>query len=134
VGAVEHGFDAILEQLDVLGAGWFLPEHLDALGVGARAVFLVRHAGQGDEAQEGEFPADDGEHLQAVHFGHAQIGDEHVERLGFQHGDGARAGVADLHLRMAGDLLNERLVQFQHLLIIVEQEDFVLSQHTLGEH
>ena len=97
-------------KFDFFAAGGLLAEQLHPLRVGAGAVFLVQHAGQNNDAQMGKFAAHNGQHLQAVHFRHAQVGDQQVKRLRFQHRDGARAGIGDVDLRLAGKLLEQFLV------------------------
>ena len=79
--AVEERLDAILEKFDFFAVGGLLAEHLHPLGVGARAVFLVQNAGQNNDAQMGKFAAHNGQHLQSVHFRHAQVRDQQVKTL-----------------------------------------------------
>ncbi len=108
--AAEEGFDAVFEELEFLGAAGFLPEEVDAQGIGAGAVFFVENAGENDDAQVGVFAADDGQDLQAIHFGHAEVGDEECKGFGFEQGDGAGAGAGGGDFGFAGEVAEQFLV------------------------
>ena len=72
---VEQRLDAILKKFDFLTGARLLPEKFHALRIGAGAIFLIQHPGQHHDAQMGKLAADNGQHLQPVHFWHAEVSD-----------------------------------------------------------
>src|SRR5580765_6095799 len=73
---------------------------------------------------------DDGHHLQSVHPGKVQFGDEDVELLRLEDRKCARSGVGHAHFGEAGQMLAQHLaIQIEEILILVQKQYFRLSWH-----
>ena len=100
--------------------------------VGSRAELLLVCGGHHHHAERRKFPPDDGEHLEAVHHRHSEIDEQEIERLAFKERDGARTVVGSVDLRLAGQAREDLLVDFQDVVFVVENENFLPGRHGLG--
>ncbi len=128
--ASEEGLDAVEELFDFLAGAGFLPVEIDAEAVNAGAELFVNDGGEDDGAHLGEFAADDGEDLKAVHLGHVEIADENGEGLGIHHGQRAGPLVEVENLGTARQLGEDLLVKVQQILVIIQQQDFGAVGHS----
>jgi hypothetical protein len=127
--ALQQRFDAI-DKIDDLFAGFgLLHVEIDPDAVGPRAELLIFGRGHHHHSQSGEFAPHDDQHLKAVHLRHAQIDQQQVEGFTFQQRQGSRSVVGDVDFGLARQARQNLLVNFQDVLFVVENENFLAGSH-----
>ena len=77
---------------------------------------------------EGNFD-DNREHLESIHLRHAQIEEEQIELLAFDHRERLGAIINGVNGRLARQSRENLLVDLQNVLLVVEDEDALPGSH-----
>ena len=127
--AAEQRLDAVEKKHDFLTGVRLLQKQVDPHGVGPGPKLRVHDRSHDGSAQLWEFAPHDRQDLQAVHFRHAQVGDKQREGLGIQQRNRPRAGSGGIDFRLARQPAQYFPVQLEQILIVINEEDFMLDGH-----
>jgi hypothetical protein len=91
------------------------------------AELLIRHRSKHHCAKLRKLAPDNGEDLEAVHFGHLQVANQQPERLGFQHGEGAPSAGSGVELWLSGHLPQDLPIHLQQIRVIIQEQDLCVT-------